>query len=521
MTVEPLLDVLASHSQDEPARVAFYFQGEPHSIGDLWAAAGRVGAELLHQGLGRGERVVMALPNGPGFFHAFYGVQRAGGVAVPLFPDSGLERLLGVSRLCGARWLIVPSAGSVDAPPSGPLVTSVAELKSSSREIGFPEVRPEDIAYIQYTSGSTGNPKGVQLSHANLAANVEQLIAGMEITRDEVFVSWLPAFHDMGLVLMTMAPFRLGASLHLLPSSLGDVATWLETIERHRGTFTAAPDFAYRLLLRRVGDPPGYDLSSLRVALNAAEPVRLATLKEFERRFGLRHVMMPGYGLAEATVGVSMWKPGTEVRTDEEGRLSVGRPFPEVEITIFGEGGECDSGEVGEILVRSPGNTRGYLGNPEASCRLFRSDGFLRTGDVGYLDGDGYLYIVGRRKNIIIHAGRNVAPLEIEETVDAWPFVRYSAAVGIDRGGPEGEQIYVFAELRPPPPHDGAELQARAVDLSRAVHGRLGIRPARVYLLEPHSIPLTDTGKIRYPLLRERYLSGELRENKRIVFPDF
>jgi acyl-CoA synthetase (AMP-forming)/AMP-acid ligase II len=516
-----LLEALARRARDQPGEAAFHFAGEPHSYGELWEGAGRLGAGLLHRGLEPGERVVVALPNGADFFAAFYGIQRAGGVAVPLFPDSGRERLLDVARHCGSRWVVVPESSPARGDGAATGFLSESDLCRDRATRPFPTVAPDDLAYVQYTSGSTGDPKGVQLSHANLAINVEQLVAGMEITPSEVFVSWLPAFHDMGLVLMTMVPFTLGARLYLLPSSLRNVSAWLAAIERRRGTFTAAPDFGYRLLLRRVTDPSDYDLSCLRVALNAAEPVRHATLLEFEQSFGLHNVMMPGYGLAEATVGVSMWAPGTEVRVDENRVVSVGRPFPRVEVVIVEGDRRCPAFEVGEILVKSPANTRGYLGNPEATRELLRDDGFLHTGDLGYLDDDGHLYIVGRRKSIILHAGRNVAPLEVEESVDAHPFVRYSAAVGIDRGGAEGEQIYVFAELRPPLDQAREKLQKRSVELVGAVHRRLGLRPARAYLVKPHTIPLTDTGKIRYPLLRERYLDGHLRERGQILFPDF
>ena len=231
-------------------------------------------------------------------------------------------------------------------------------------------------------------------------------------------------------------------------------------------------------------------------------------------------VMMPGYGLAEATVGVSMWAPGTTVKVDDSGAVSVGQPFPGVELAILEEGGMrfAGAGEIGEILVRSPANTRGYLDDPEANSALFR-DGFIRTGDVGYLDDDGNLFIVGRQKTIIIQAGRNIAPREVEEVVDALGFVRYSAAVGIDRGALEGEQLFVFAEQRGNARASPGECEERSIQIVRAIHGHLGVRPARVYLVTPRAIPRTPNGKIRYAELAERYRSGTLRAEGSLHFP--
>ncbi len=171
--------------------------------------------------------------------------------------------------------------------------------------------------------------------------------------------------------------------------------------------------------------------------------------------------------------------------------------------------------------MRSPANTRGYLDNPEATAELFWGRGFLRTGDLGYLDADGDLFIVGRLKNIIIQAGRNLAPREIEETVDPLPDVRLAAAVGVDRGGEQGEQAYVFAEVRNGDGLPEPERERLVVEIVRRIHHRLGLRPGRVYLLRPRTIPLTHNGKVRHLALRQGYLDGSLREAGGMLFPDY
>jgi acyl-CoA synthetase (AMP-forming)/AMP-acid ligase II len=386
-------------------------------------------------------------------------------------------------------------------------VVKVADGDGEVEGSDFPMIQPEDIAFLQYTSGSTGNPKGVMLTQANLLTNIRQMIAGMEITENEIFVSWLPVYHDMGLILKTMVPFYLAAETHLLPTDLKDVRPWLETIQSRKATFTAAPDFAYRLVLSRV-QAHEYDLTSLRVALNAAEPVRATTIREFEKRFGLKNVMTAGYGLAEATVGVSMSKPGETPNVDEHGIVSVGKPFPEVQVKIVD----------GEILIKSTANCKGYFNNSEETKKLFQED-FTISGDLGYLDEAGNLYITGRKKNTIKHLGQTFAAQELEEIVDSIHGVRYSAAVGIDRGRLEGEQVYLFAELRD---NGSIELcEEMTLQIVDAMHTRLGIRPARIVFLKPRAIPRTHNGKIQHVLLKEQFTLGMLKANSQILFPDY
>jgi acyl-CoA synthetase (AMP-forming)/AMP-acid ligase II len=318
---------------------------------------------------------------------------------------------------------------------------------------------------------------------------------------------------------MTMVPFFLGAKLVLLPTTLANPRPWLSAIAHHRGTVTAAPDFAYRVALRHVRDPGAYDLSSLRVALDAAEPVRPSTLEAFEKAFGLKNVVIAGYGLAEATVGVSTWTPGTAPLVDARGVVSVGRPFTGIEVRIIEDDEPLPAGRVGEIVLRSPANTRGYFSDPEETARLFWRDDYIRTGDLGYLDEAGHLFVTGRLKNIIKHGGGTVFPQEPEQIADAIARIRRSAAVGIDSGGPEGEQLYVFAESSKP--GNESEFHDTVIDVVQAIHAHLGIRPGRVYLLRPHSIPITPNGKTQHAKLRDLYLSGELKAGDSILFPNY
>jgi acyl-CoA synthetase (AMP-forming)/AMP-acid ligase II len=525
--VATLVEMLERRVHATPDKSAFWWDRVETTYRELWARIEQLAAHLRNLGIGAGDRVLLVLPNGPEFFYGFYAVLLRGGIVVPVFPGSGPERVLSRARHCKARVVVVPSdiepaklqELASNEPGDEVRVTTFAKSAEATSPADRPSVAPDHVAMLQYTSGTTGDPKGVQLSHRGLITNVRQMIAGMRITESEIFVSWLPVYHDMGLILKTMVPFYLGARLILLPTNLTNVRTWLQAIQDHRGTFTAAPDFAYRLCVRSIRDPGSYDLKSLRVALNAAEPVRESTILDFEKAFGLEGVMVAGYGLAEATVGVAMWPPGSRPAVDPTGLVSVGPPFPEIEIKIEDEGGSLPAREIGSILIRSPANTRGYWENPEATARIVRPDGFIDSGDLGCLDEAGNLYIAGRKKNIIITAGRNVAPRELEEIADSFPEVRFSAALGIDRGHLEGEQAYVFAELRRPLPEAmSAELNLAIVE---RIHHELGLRPGRVYLVRPRTIPRTYNGKLQYPLLKTRYLNGELRAEGQIVFPEF
>ena len=513
LEISTLIVMLEHRARVSGEQVAFTFQGQPTTFATLWERVNQFASLLLNKGLNYQERVVIALPNGADFFFAFYGIQRAGGIAVPLFPDSSVERIASIARSCEAR-IVVLSYGSPRKEllvSQGYVCLNILDSQETPLSSEFPQVHADDIAFLQYTSGSTGNPKGVILTHDNLLTNMRQMIKGMEITDEDVFVSWLPAYHDLGLIIMTMIPFYLAVVVHLLPASLQNIRDWFKTIEATQGTFTAAPDFAFRLCLRHADALQKYDITSLRVALNAAEPVRAATVAGFESAFGLTDVVMAGYGLAEATVGVGMWGPGTRMKLDENGLVAVGHLFPDVEVKIA---------EDGEILIKSPANSKGYFNNAEATKELLAGEGYIHSGDLGYLDADGDLYIVGRKKNIIKHAGETIAPQEIEETVDSMDGVRYCAAVGIDRGRAEGEQAYVFVEVREKENVSewGYELTLQIV---QAIHERLGIRPARVYLIKPRTIPKTHNGKIQHVRLRELYTSGVLRQQGLIVYPEY
>ncbi|MEZ5332156.1 MAG: AMP-binding protein [Thermoanaerobaculia bacterium] len=508
---QPVLDRLAERLARESDDTALTFCGVAIGWSELARRIAGAVAWLAARGVDEGERIALALPNGPDFLALFYAVQWCGGVAVPLPPEKGLAGLLADCERVGAA--LLAGADALPAPEAG---IEVWRAPFPVSDAPLPAPRPTETSFLQLTSGSTGEPKVVPITHERLRVNVGQMIAGFEISRADVFVSWLPVHHDMGLILMTQVPLYLGASLHLLPADLSGLRGWMATVAERRGTFTAASDFAYRLCLRLERDPASLDVSSLRVALDAAEPVRASTVEAFERAFGLDRVVVPGYGLAEATVGVTARRPGEPLRLDARGAVALGRGFPGIEIAVL-DGDDAEG--LGEIGVRGPACAPAYWSVEGTGEGLCTEEGFVRTGDLGYLDADGELFVVGRRKNVILQGGRTLAPREIEEAVEALPDVRRAAAIGVDRGRLEGEQAYVFAEVRP------AAVRGREDEVARAIAARfrerLGMRPGRVYLVAPRTLPFTANGKLRYDELRRAYLDGDLRRQGALLFPSY
>jgi fatty-acyl-CoA synthase len=273
-----------------------------------------------------------------------------------------------------------------------------------------------------------------------------------------------------------------------------------------------SPDFGYRNCVRNIPDPTGLDLSPLKQALSGAEPVRTSTIEAFESKFGLHNVVTPCYGLAEATLAVAIWPRATPLRLDPSGKfLSVGQPCRGVSVRIMQAERFVEAGVEGEICVQSPGVMQGYYNNPEATRRVLSQDGWLRTGDLGFLDGEGYLFVTGRVKDLIILGGGNVIPADVEEVVDHVPGVRYSAAVGIDSARMGSQRLHVVAEVR----GDGGDRETLAAlvrEIVQRVRHARGHRPAKVLLVRPGTIPKTSSGKIQRARLVEMIANQELGE---------
>jgi acyl-CoA synthetase (AMP-forming)/AMP-acid ligase II len=512
-----LARLVAARAEAEPAGTYFTLFGQPLTAGRLHATSLRYAGALRARGIGPGDKVVLVLPTSEEFFFAFFGVLALGAVPVPLYPtlDPALKARIFVSSEATAVVTIDwfrddVEAARAEAPAMTRYVTPDA-LEAGCPLPGPVPVREDDVCFLQYTSGSTSAPRGVVLSHHNVMATVRMMVETVGVTAADTLVSWLPLYHDMGLIGLAFGALYTGAHMVLLPPDLRNPRLWLEALTEHRAGLTVSPDFGYRNCVRNVHDTTGLDLSSLRMAMSGAEPVRLSTIRAFQERFRVGDVFAPAYGLAEATLAVAIWPHGQPIRVDPSGAfVSVGRPCPGVRVEIAGPAGtgRAAPGEIGEILVRSAGVMLGYQGDAEATRRAL-CDGWLHTGDLGFLDAEGYLYVTGRIKDVIIVRGRNVVPADVEEVVDAVPGIRYAAAVGIESARTGTQRLCVVAEVRgdgPPP----AELAGLASRITAALHRRLGLRPARVLLVRPQTIPKTSSGKIQRSAVANLVAGGRL-----------
>ncbi|HKX05613.1 MAG TPA: AMP-binding protein [Methylomirabilota bacterium] len=514
-----LTELMGGRAARDPDTPYFHLFDDAVPYGRLWRESARYAAGLRRAGIDRGDKVCLIYPTCAEFFYTFFGALRLGAIPVPLYPTLGVEATAAIFRDSEAKavvtigWFRPGVEESQAAAANIRHVLEPSDLEVDDPPPPFPAASTDDTAFIQYTSGSTGRPRGVVLSHANVVRTVEFMAEAAQLTRDDVVVSWLPLYHDMGLIGCAFTPPWNGAPLYLLPPDLKNPRVWLELVTRVRATFTVSPDFGYRNCVRNIADPGGLDLSSLKQALSGAEPVRPSTIEAFESKFGVRNLITPCYGLAEATLAVAIWSRQTPLRLDSSGKfLSVGQPCRGVRVRIMDGPDEVKPGVEAEICVASPGVMQGYYNNPEATAQVLSPDGWLRTGDLGFLDAEGYLYVTGRLKDVIIVGGENVIPADVEEIVDHVPGVRYSAAVGVDSARTGTQRLHVVAEVREQA-GDAESLSRLVREIVQRVRERRGHRPARVLLVRPGTIPKTSSGKIQRSRLAEMIARDELADS--------
>jgi acyl-CoA synthetase (AMP-forming)/AMP-acid ligase II len=474
--------------------LAFAHDAEHITYGQLHEQAGAIAAGLIRAGVRAGDRIALIMPAGLDFARGFWAVQLAGAVSIAFNPYT--PAATAVRRAMRVRPTLTLYSGIDD---DFAREASIADLRCLAfndvprvaNEAPRVDVDPEDFAFFQPTSGTSGESRAVMIRHRNIMAVLRSYAAAFPIDTNDVMVSWVPPWHDLGLVRFMIGSVYYGASCHIVTPSIPTIPRWLETITRVRGTITGAPDFAYRLAAR-FGDPSSIDLSSVRWMTNGGEPVRRSTIEAFETRFGRRGIVCPGYGLAEATLGVTCASPDETIRVDERGNVGCGPPLPGVEVKI-------DGNDTGEILVRSDAVFAGYFDAEEATAETLR-DGWLHTGDIGRLGADGELYILGRQRAMLKRGGAVLAPRELEEAAQNIAGVRIAAAVGISRmDASMTEEIVVAIEIDPLIEESDAIAAAVAQEVQRV----LGFAPDRVIVLPPRAIPRTYNGKIRHDALRQ------------------
>lgn len=561
---QTLIEVLEAHARANPERAHIHLVTETLAeevitYGALRAGALAVADGLLARGLEPGQNVALMLPTSRDYFLAFFGVLLAGGVPVPIYPplrpaqleehlrrharildNARVSLLITLPQARGIAWLLRAMLPRLRA------VVTVAELAASTGTPAPFAAHPQDIAFLQYTSGSTGHPKGVILTHANLLANIRAMGEAVEASSADIFVSWMPLYHDMGLIGAWLGSLYYGMRLVVMSplTFLAHPKEWLWAIHRHHATLSGCPNFGYELCLRHVTDRDveGLDLSSWRLAFNGAEAVSPDTITRFSERFapcGFRsETMFPVYGLAESAVGLAFPPLGRAPAVDciereaflrtgraipassEDTRalrfVACGRALPAHAIRIVDAAGfELAERAEGRLEFQGPSATSGYFRNASETERLFHGD-WLDSGDRAYM-ADGEVYITGRVKDIIIRAGRNLYPDEIEQALGNIAGIRKGcvAVFGRHDAASGTERLIVLAETRAA---DAPTRERLRREINAAVSDLTGGAPDDVVLASPHTVLKTSSGKVRRAASRELYEKGRIGERRPLLW---
>ncbi|WP_342217288.1 long-chain-fatty-acid--CoA ligase [Nocardia flavorosea] len=500
----------------------------------LRATAGRVAAGLAEAGVVPGDSVAILAGPADNVAVAIQAIWMRGAVFTMLHqptPRMNLETWLADTRavieMLGARLVVAgePFTDSVRDLDLGASIAVIEELAERTETIEHVTTTENDIAVLQLTSGTTGVPKAVAISYGNLYQNHAALAARMGFTSDDVGIGWLPLYHDMGMIGLLVTPMLAQATTVITSpvAFLKNPLSWAEMISRFGGNFTAAPNFAYAVLARRLRRAPegAYDLSSVRIAVNGAEVVDEAALLEFldvAGRFGFRaEALMPAYGMAEATLAVAFADADAHYSVDvidterAEGEgvvdrgsvekswtlMRLGTPVPGIELKVVdGAGVRLPADHIGEILIRGDAVARRYL-LPDGYVTAVDSEGWLATGDLGYLTEADETVVTGRKKDIIIVSGRNIAPTTVERAAANVAGVRSGgvAALAVRLPGMAREGIAVIAESDHA--EDAEQCEQVRKEVARAVYDDIGIAPVVVTIVHKGALPKTPSGKLR------------------------
>jgi fatty-acyl-CoA synthase len=532
--------------------------GEPFfTHGGIERASARFGGALQALGARKGDRVALILPDNTDFVFAFLGAVRAGIIPVPIYPPTGLGKLAGylentlhIVAKSGAKLLLTSNEiklmlGTIqEQAPELEKIVGVEGIRSMREDLKPVKVELDDTCFLQFTSGSTSRPKGVVLTHANIAANVRAIMELGLGVRDAVDhgISWLPLYHDMGLIGFVLAPLYHKNNITFLPPLLflKRPARWLETISRHRGNISFGPNFAYALCVKRIkdSDVADLDLSSWRVAGCGAEPIRAENLRAFADKFAKigfnERAFVCCYGMAESTLAISFSAINTGVTTDyvkgddlwakgqaipvppeAEGATGVvqcGPPFEDHDVRAFAledENSERPLGEreVGELRLRGPSVMSGYFNEPELTREAF-AGGWLKTGDLGYI-ADGNVHICGRSKEVIIVNGRNYYPQDLEWEASRVEGVRKGNVIAFGTMKPHNDRERVIIVFETTVQGDIARATLKG-EVRRVVQQALGLTVDDIVPVASGVLPKTSSGKLQRAATRTLYEHGEL-----------
>ena len=524
------------------------------SAADIMEHGLTVAQYLLSRGLEKNDKVVVMLPTSANFAYIYFGILMAGGVPVPVSQPAGtsniakyLDNLTHIIRDCEGKFFITYEkikaiAGSLmniaDLVKGFILDNEIFGNPVSHDRFRLPEIKSDDLALIQYTAGTTGKPKGVMLTHKKLLHNIHGIGVAGAMSADDVGISWLPMYHDMGLIGGFFTPLYWNINMVLMQPEalLFRPYWWLENIGKYRATITVAPNFGYHYCVTRIDDVNLHrlDLGSLRLAMNGAEPVDRITLNKFLEKFkpcNLRDdIFLPVYGMAENSLAAtfpSLDNPTVVSRfrrdkleekhlamdSDSQNSMeyidlvSVGYPLIGQEIKIVNKrGATLHEREVGEICVKSQSLSSGYYKNPEATHAVFK-DHWFHSGDMGFIL-DGRLYISGRIKEMIIKRGKNIYPYDVERIASTVKGVRLGCCAAFDvHNEAEGtEDLVLVCETTA---KEREALERLKQEIHNEILTRLGIAPDDIKLVPKESIPKTTSGKIQRILCKKIYLEED------------
>jgi len=501
MTVNQLLEERAAEFRE---KTFIFFKDQEITYKQLKEGADAVASRLMELGVRKGDNVCLLIPNRPEFMYSFFGVLRAGAVAVPINTLLKADEVTYIINNCEAETIIVTEdfvdlvrsirvhcsrLRHVISTAEGEDVIPFQELLNMTVREHLPSITEDDDASIIYTSGTTGRPKGVILTHGNYISDTELMTGSVEMTTDDRFLCILPLFHVNAQVVTTLGPLYAGASMVLMEGF--SPKKFLPALERYGATAFSGVPTVYAIL-NSLPDAEQYDLSKLRFCVCGAAPMPVEVFKEFERKY--KAFILEGYGLSEATCASSVNPLGGKRKIG-----SIGLPYKEQPMKIFDDhDNEVPPGTVGEIVIRGPNVMKGYYNNPEATQETLRN-GWLHTGDLGYVDEDGYFFIVGRKKEMIIRGGENIYPKEIEEVVYRHPAILEAAVVGL----PDkvwGEEVTAFIVLRDEETLNEEEL----IDYCKE-HLADYKCPRKVFFVD--DLPKTATGKIQKTKVVQQYVA--------------
>ncbi|MGR5143166.1 AMP-binding protein [Photobacterium sp. DNB23_23_1] len=586
--VTTLQDLLRWHVDQHGDRPHLYVYQDADNVESisyhtLYQQAKIIACRLQDLGIGPGDTVAIMLPTCNAYFYCFFGILLSRAIPVPIYPparpsqiedhlirhskilqNAETKLLITVEQAKGLSTLLKLHVPALQHIVTTEEIESLSAESVTSEQQHIGQAQPDDIAFLQYTSGSTGIPKGVKLTHANLLANIRAMGKAVGATSDDVFVSWLPVYHDMGLI-----GAWFGSLYHAIPlvimsplNFLTQPKRWLWALHHHRGTITAAPNFAYELCVNKIADADleGLDLSSVRHCWNGAEPISPATMKAFTQRYQdhgfAPEAMTPVYGLAESSVGLTFplktrtprveWVDrqtmmnsgravvnsgkavnvdGSETEIEENINtlldhsiplIGLGHPLPGHQIRIVdSQGREVPERQEGELEFKGPSSTLGYYRTPDKTAELYH-DEWLRTGDRG-LTMEGELFLTGRVKDIIIKAGRNIYPQELESAVSQLDGIRKGCIAVFASANPKTgtEQLVVLAETKLEDEQKKQQLRDEIQNLS---FNLLGIPTDVVELCPPHTVPKTSSGKIRRSACKTLFEENKLNAPQRAVW---